>query len=300
MSYRYLRNKNIDRERWDEAVARNPTALPYGLCWWLDAVTDHSWDGLIADDYRLVMPLPRSRSLGPVTQIKRPPFTQQCGPFGDYRTDDLTGLLNVLPRLIVSFELSLAHRVVGEALPEGFLARERNNSVLDISGTYTDVHAGFAKPLRRRLRKNGPGELSFCPPEHIISLYAQSAGQRAGLKKLHYRRVEALMRAALDREAGICCRLDDEDGFQAAGFFPYYRGRLINTFAASTALGYKKNGMARLLVALIKQCRGPGHVLDFEGSDIPGVAGFFKSFGPENRNYPSVEKQGFYRLIGKP
>ena len=129
---------------------------------------------------------------------------------------------------------------------------------------------------------------------------SQSAGKKAGLQPKHYRRIAAIIESAMANEAAICCRLDDDaDGFLAAGFFPFYRGRLINTFAASTPAGYAREGMARMIVELIKTHHGAGRLLDFEGSDIPGVAEFFRSFGPVPRNYPMVGKEGLARWIGK-
>ena len=88
---------------------------------------------------------------------------------------------------------------------------------------------------------------------------------------------------------GVLLRADEANhGLLAAGFIPFHQGRLINLFAASTELGYQREGMARLLVALIEAYRGEGRLLDFEGSDLPGVAEFFRSFGPEERPYYAV------------
>lgn len=208
-------------------------------------------------------------------------------------------MLSALPLGVRSLKIPLSERTLGQAVPNGFTQRERLNYVLELTDDYEVIHSGFHKILRRKLRRNGPARLSPAKPEAIIELYAASAGLKAGLKPKHYRWIEAIMRAALANDAAICCRLDDDDGYLAAGFFPFYRGRLINTFAASTQLGYKQEGMARMIVELIKQLRGPGRLLDFEGSEIPGVAEFFRSFGPVERNYRLVEMGGLGKLVGK-
>jgi len=280
-------------------VANDPSCLPYGLSWWLDAATDGRWDGLIMDDYRLVLPLPRGKSFGRFTQVQRPSFTQQCGPYGTQLPGDVEVMLSALPFGVQSLKLPLGERTLSQQIPSSFINRERVNYVLDLTDEYEAIHKGFHKVLRRKIRRNGPARLSPIAPKAIIELYAGSAGLKAGLKAKHYRLVEAIMLAALANNAAICCRLDDDNGYLAAGFFPFYRGRLINLFAASTPLGYKYEGMARMIVELIKIHRGPDRLLDFEGSEIPGVAEFFRSFGPEERNYRLVEMGGLGRLVGR-
>lgn len=280
-------------------MANDPSCLPYGLSWWLDAATNGRWDGLIMDDYRLVLPLPRGKSFGRFTQVQRPSFTQQCGPFGTLLPGDVEAILSALPYSVRSLKLPLSERTLKQQISSVFSHRERINYVLDLAADYEVIHKGFHKVLRRKLRRNGLARLSPTDPKAIIELYASSAGLKAGLKGKHYRLIEAIIHAALVNDAGICCRLDDENGYLAAGFFPFYRGRLINTFAASTPLGYKHEGMARMIVELIKAHRGPDRLLDFEGSEIPGVAEFFRSFGPVERNYRLVEMGGLGRLVGR-
>jgi hypothetical protein len=185
-------------------------------------------------------------------------------------------------------------------IPGGLVFRTRTNFVLDLGEDFEVLHKGFHRVLRRKLRKYGTSTLSVATPETIIGLYQQSAGIKAGLKPKHYRSIRSIIQAAQAQGVAICCRLDDpEYGLLAAGFFPFYRGRLINTFAASSSAGYQQEGMARMLVELIRTHRGPGRLMDFEGSDIPGVAEFFKSFGPEQRHYLMVEKDGAGKWLGK-
>ncbi|MEM6380888.1 MAG: hypothetical protein AAF705_22135, partial [Bacteroidota bacterium] len=69
MEVRYLKNQEIDRSRWDNAVRQSPSGLPYAYSWYLDALIDDSWDGLVSGDYDLVMPLPWNRKLFGISQL---------------------------------------------------------------------------------------------------------------------------------------------------------------------------------------------------------------------------------------
>ena len=55
--------------------------------------------------------------------------------------------------------------------------------------------------------------------------------------------------------------------------------------AASTKEGYKQNAMAVIIDSIIREYAGRDVLLDFEGSDLPGVASFFSGFGASRRKY---------------
>lgn len=290
---RYLRRNQIDDDRWNAAISTDPTKLLYGFTWWLDAAAAGRWHALVLDDYRVVFPLPYARSVGKIIQIRRPPFTQQIGPWGDVRPGDVERLLRAVPRTALRFDLPLRENLPALSLPTEFTSRHRTNYVIDLTQPWEAVRQAFQRILRRKLRKHAePVVLTQTHPNTIIDLYAPSAGAKAGLKAVHYTRVTALMKACAQRSAAQIVRLDcPSHGLLAAGFFPTHRGRLINLFAASSPEGYQKEGMARLLVHLM---RGNDHhsptLFDFEGSDLPGVKEFFKSFGPVDRGYTHVSR----------
>lgn len=272
-------------------MSRNPIPLPYGLSWWLDAVTDGEWFGIILDEYRVVLPLPVKRSVLGVLQIHRAPFTQQSGPFGDVRVGDLTKLLSALPRRVLSFELPLSENVAISQVPEAYSSRSRTNLVLDLSPPLNELRAGYGKTLRKKLRRYDGGSLENTSAEAVISIYRASSGQKAGLSAKHYRQVEKLMKAAEEQDSGKCYAFVGATGETlAAGFFPHYRKRVINLFGGSTPAGFQHDGMARLLDAVIAEHRGTNALLDFEGSDIKGVGNFFRSFGAVERPYLKVSR----------
>lgn len=290
MELSYLRGKDIDRQRWDAAVATDTTCLPYGCSWWLEAATNGRWDGIILDDYRVVLPLPRRRSLGRFTQVQRADFTQQGGPFGRLLPGDTECMLSGIPKSVLRFSLPLREQLNLASPPAGRKAFSRNNLVLPLTTTMADVRAGYSRSIRRQLKSDGGGKLSPASIESVIAQYRLTAGPKAGLKEKHYRSIHRIASACLFHGAGYCYRYDDpEHGLLAAGFFPVYRGRIINLFAASTETGYQQGGMPRLLDAILDRHFDDAQLLDFEGSDNPGIAAFFKSFGAESRPYLFVE-----------
>ncbi|NJC24751.1 hypothetical protein [Neolewinella antarctica] len=290
----FVKHRNIDRARWDATVASDDARLPYGFTWWLDVVTNERWDGLVLDDYRAVMPLPYTRKIGPLSQVSSPAFTQQCGPWGDSTDTELALFLSSIPKTAIKVAIPLreASRIMGPV--PGFTARERTNFVLDMAPGHASLSRKFSKSLRRNLRRHPGGVMVPVTVEEVISVYAASAGEKAGLSKKHYEIMRNLARACSAREMSIITGFEDDDGqLLACGFFPHYRGRFINSFGSSTDLGYDRVGMSRLLDGLIKNQAGPGKLLDFEGSDLPGVAEYFNSFRPRRTAYQQLVRSAW-------
>jgi len=286
----YLPRQEIDRNRWDAAAATDATGLPYGFCWWLDAATRGRWDGIVLGDYQAVWPLPNTGYFGRFTRVQRAVFTQQSGPFGIFSGADLPAMFNALPKRINSFALPISERLALTDVPTGRQAHYRTNLLLDLSPGVDELTAGYASGLRRKLRKHGPAHLESATVEEVMDVYQHVVGPKVGLRKKHFTRGRALMNAALDNNAGLCVKLTDDDGtLLATNFLPHYGGRLINLLPASTPAGYRREGMARLLHGIITAHAGEGGLLDFEGSDVPGIATFFRQFGPVERPYLSVE-----------
>lgn len=67
-----LSSSEINRTAWDECVSQSFNGIIYGYSWYLDAVCD-DWEGLVDEDYGMVMPLP-VWELGKFRFIKNTPF----------------------------------------------------------------------------------------------------------------------------------------------------------------------------------------------------------------------------------
>ena len=282
-----LHRRYIDEARWNDAVHRDDTCLPYGLTWWLDALLGDGWGGLVLDDYRVVLPLPYAQRLGPIRKIRRAPFTQQCGPWGNPTAEDTRALLAAIPRIMVAVDIGCREGLTPLSHPESFTSTERTNLVLDIGRPYEEIREGYHKSVRRKLRKaEGNSRLRLGTAMEAVETFQPHAGRKAGLKDKHYRMLRRLVQACSDRAAGRVYALTRENGdLLATGFFPTYRGRAINLFPASTPLGYQSDGMIQLIDGVIKTEFADCHTFDFEGSDQPGVARFFEGFGPVNHAY---------------
>ena len=56
---RYLKNHQIDRDKWDGCIQTSVQKSVYGCSWYLDVICSN-WDALVEDDYVSVMPVTKN------------------------------------------------------------------------------------------------------------------------------------------------------------------------------------------------------------------------------------------------
>ena len=288
---RRLRRRQIDDVKWDAAVRNDPNPLPYGFSWWLDAATAENWQGLVLDDYRVVLPLPRLRRFRILPTIIRPPYTQQLGPYGDVRGGDVGALLNSLPHT-PQLALPLRPSIAVHEIPTRYAYRRRINYVLDLTMPYQEVQAQFPKKLRQYLRRSVADRLEPIAVDELVALCRDRLGGRGGVRSFHFERLQTLIEACERQDSGSCYQLTEQGELLAAGFYPRQDNRIFNLAAASTEVGLRRRGMSRLLSLVFQTIAGqPGAAFDFEGSELPGVREYFAKFGGQDEGYYVVERK---------
>lgn len=283
-----LARNDLDLSKWDTAVKR----APYGLSWWLDAVTQSNWHGLVIDNYRAVMPLPVSRSLGPLKLINGAPFTQHQGPFGDCQAEDIERMLSAIPNHWLVRKMAIYPPWTGQPSSLRWKTTKRANHELDLSPSYPTLVRGYRGNLRRKLRDFPPTELSLLPLADFLDFYQKHVGIKSGLNAREFATLKEVTTSILRHEAGNCYHLTDDAGGTIAALLLVQNGqRIFNLLAASSPEGFRLHGMTRLLDGVIRAHAGTDILLDFEGSDLPGVALFFRGFGAERVGYWALSRK---------
>ena len=99
------------------------------------------------------------------------------------------------------------------------------------------------------------------------------------------------MYAVIARGVGQAWGVYGADGELCAGaMFVESNGKIIFLFSATSEAGRKQGGMFFILNEFLKLNGGRNITLDFEGSDLPGLARFYKSFGATKMEYSLIKK----------
>jgi hypothetical protein len=146
MNIKHFKNKEIDLDRWDEAISQSDNQLVYAYSWYLDIVSPN-WEALIGDDYAYVMPL-TVKTRYKIPYLVQPIITQQLGIFSKKIITE-----NIVEEFIkeipyFSYEINLNEK--------NFYAKSEiyPNFLLSLSPSYKEIYSGFSKNIQRNIEKS--------------------------------------------------------------------------------------------------------------------------------------------------
>ena len=287
----YKRHNEIDKTKWDKLIQESPNGFIYSRSFFLDAMC--TWDALVMGDYDYVMPLPYKKKAG-FSYIYTPYFTGQLG---------ITGKGGITKELCEKFmtsipgTFSLVDLQLNEynSLPDinNIRIKARTNYTLALNKSYNDIFPGYNKDAKKNLRQAAGHGLSFTEnitAETVWELYKNAYGHlNRDITGKEYADFFNACTGLLQLDHGFLAGIQDNAGEIVAGaFFAKDNKRIYYLLGAPSVAGKKANATHLLIDEVIKKYAGSGLTFDFEGSDIPSVADFYKKFGPKKNVYLHV------------
>lgn len=286
-----LKSQNyIDLKKYDLCVQRDSSSLPYALSWYLNTVCEQ-WDCLVLNDYDAVWPLPFRRKYG-LKYYFRPFGIQQLGIYSKkpLSAEDRENFILQIPRNAMLTDIYLNEgQLRNLKRAASFVIQEQCNLKLALSQSYEKVYEGFNTNLKRKLKKSSQENLSLFEhdgPEVLLQLFKENQGERLGLSDDFYRVFKTLLFQLMHRGMGKLYTLyGGPNQLMSGAFFLEYGDRSIFLFSANSELGKDHNALAYLINEYLIFNTEHFEFLDFEGSNQPGLARFYKSFGAEEFTY---------------
>lgn len=281
----YVPYNRIDRQLWDAALQQCPNRLIYAQSIYLDTLCG-KWDALIAGYYEYIMPLPRKRKWG-IKYLPDIPFLQQSGIFSTHAvTAEITTAF--LQKATNHFSYGNIYWNYGNEITIPG-AETLNNYVLPLTQPYEKIHAGYTSDLHYDLRQAEKHGLEYHKNTAlplIIAAYRAAYGERlAHITHDIYKRFQQLCTLFGEKEQLVTRSVSKNGEDLSHAVLLLDEGRLYNLLSVNTPAGRKLNANHFLYDRLIHEFSGKDYTLDFEGSDIPGIAFFYKHFGAENIPY---------------
>lgn len=282
---RCIARKDVNIEAYDLCIASSLHSLPYAFSFYLDAICE-DWLVLVEGSYARVMPLPIRTKLG-ITYSYPPFFMQQLGVFSkDLITATIVQqFLEHIPTHIKFVETNLNYANVGVEGSAG-----RMNLVLSLEKKYDQLFESFSKTLKRNiLNANKNKALAFSETEDIekfVSFFKTYAWPKSkNINPLDIKKLTHLIAVLLAKKLAKIFFVEDEKGWLSAALFLTTNTRLINLVPVNNEEAKDLNTSAFLLNKVIEKYAERAVLLDFEGSEIPGVARFYRQFGAEEQCY---------------
>lgn len=302
MTITHLPQDQIDRTKWDHCVQQASNARIYGETCFLDHLSDY-WDGLIINDYESVMPLPWKKKWG-IRYVVQPAFYQQGGLFGKHAEHKATLEQCIqLTRSKFRFaETTLNSHNLTDADSRFYSMVSRQNFVLDIRSSFEQIEKTYSSYLAHRIRRSRKNELTI-----RNDLSAQTIIQE--YQNRYARTIKDFSETDFVRFTRFCNYLQTanrlhvlsvhakEDQWIAGTILLRDQHRLYNAVSCLKPEGKKSGANYFLYDQVIRIFSGKQLRLDFEGSDIPGIAYFYEKFGGEKEWYPFIRYNQLPRII---
>ena len=280
---KYLDKKHIDSHKWNACIEKSDFILPYASFEYLDAISDGLWGGIIEGDYNAVFPFAYRRKWGVFPYIYQPYFCQQLGVFGT-PSSATSSFISKIPWYFVRVHLNV-NSYFGK--PEGatelpnLVKKAPHKPLLD-----------FNKDALKNIKKLQGQNIYYTQTKdihHILKLYKDAWGEKANLTwPVDYAPFESACLSLLNQDMVYACLAHQGPELLGGAIFLKGKKRLHYVCAAPTESGRACGIMHGIVQHAMEHF--PDYDLDFEGSQIPSVAAFYKKFGAKNESYYRIER----------
>jgi len=286
----YLQRTQIDTRKWDRCIARAANGLLYAHSFYLDGMADN-WDALVLGDYEAVMPLTWRRKFG-ILYLYQPFLTASLGVFSANPIDAalIETFISHIPRKFRLIDIDL--NTGNNALRSGQIT-PRKNYELALDGSYEQLQLQYNRHARRKLKKAQEAGLQLVEGiavESIVDLSYRMMEERDVVARADYDRFVKLYKN-IQPQVEACntmAALDARGSVIASNINIVHNKRIYSLLAGNTPEANECGGFYFVLDQLIKKYAGSGYILDFEGSDIPGIAFLFECLGAGLTWYPHL------------
>lgn len=286
-TFRIIKNHEIDFEKWDQCVARSNNPSVYALSWYLNIVSP-GWNALVCEDYQCAFPITPGRSTRNKLLL-RPILAQRFDLYGQHNIVELKDVMSCLKKdywgIILNLECPVGN------------SRIMVNQILKLNGDYHELKKKYSSQVNRKIKKGiaeGLYMTDLVEVDDFLWFTKNESKYQYSTNEIIL--IESIVRNAIRLNQGTITGICNDKGLISAAFWLHSFKRFILLLPVSSEIGYKQNGMTFILDHFIKTHASTGKIIDFEGSNISGIAQFNKGFGAWDEYYFEY-KSGFLAYL---
>jgi hypothetical protein len=275
----YHKNKEIDREQWDNCIRNSSCVKPYPYSWYLDIMSP-GWEALVDDDYDSVFPIPAMGRFG-IQYISTPSFLQHLGAFSPDKPTEkaIVEFLYYLPDFYRYVDLNIAQNVD----PDGFKVTEKFNYELDLSKSYEKLREGFTAQCRKNIEsaeKRSVLVSEISPDELIDAFILQKTKEMKEISARDFQKLKNLMNFCIKNKKGRILGVRGSRKKVIHGIFVIeIHGCRTIQFMVNTPKSREKHLEYFSVNELIRHNAGTKATLDLSGAGLVTEPSFSESFG---------------------
>jgi hypothetical protein len=289
----FLKNIEIDKHLWDNCIDQCDNSLIYAKSFYLDNICN-GWNALVGQNYDWLVPITYKTKLG-ISYLYQPPFTQQLGIFAKAGVlPPYKEIIDWLKQHYKFWEVNWNYSTDVAFITPPVHFGQATNFILDLSANYESISNNYHRDLTKNLKRSKQFNLVYKKTNNYdkyIELYRRFYGSRMPhVKEEDYENFSRICSYAFKFEMVICREATNNSGeLMAVALLLFDGRRLYNIMNTTTEAGRKKEANHFLLDNIIKEFSGENLLLDFEGSDLPGVKAFYANFGAVNQPYFTIK-----------
>jgi hypothetical protein len=281
MELQYITHNNINFEKWDTALQNCSNKLIYAESIYLNTMCG-KWNAIVNESYTYIMPIPVKSKFG-VSYCPSIPFVQQLGIFSkeEITIDISNAFMQILKNKFKRIDYNFNFENFDDS------KNKNANYLLDLRHNYEHIFAKYKTNLLRIL--NNKTEVKIIETIDINNAlefyFFANKNKSKSLNKKNCANFKKLCSIYQKKKRLIGLIAKSQDKLIASSIFLMDENRIYNLLPGNTLQGKKNNANHFILNTLIKKFAKSNYILDFEGSDIEGVANFYQQFGSINQPY---------------
>lgn len=289
-SIQYLTYSQIDKFKWDACIDKASNGLIYGYSFYLDHMAK-DWDALVLNDYESVMPLTWNKKYG-FKYLYQPFLTAQLGIFGKQVSEEQVG--QFIQSIPASFQLIEINLNSGNAFstPPNF-STHKINYALNLNQPYKELYMAYRENTQRNIVKAKQASCTVqkgFDVEKVIALAKLQMKSHGNASAENVNRFRKLYQHLHAKKMAITYGIfSAKDELLASCVFFFSHQRAYYILVGNHPDGKSTGSSPALIDAFIKDYAEKNMLLDFEGSDIAGLAFFYSSFGADQEIYPALK-----------
>ncbi len=286
MIVKFLNSNEINVNKWNRVLNEFEGAKLYARPYFLNSVA-RNWGAFVADDYKYIMPVVYARKWG-IKYTYQPPFCQQLGVFSAEKIN--AEIIQIfLTNLKVKFKYIIYNFNSFNPLPEEF--KQSSNYLLDLKNDYSFLKKNFSKNTKRNILKVSKNKIQIRETndvKHILNFASEHIN--FNFVKKDFIVLENMIKIGIEqKKLKVLEAVSVSYTVLSLVFFYFDEGRIHYLLGINSPEGKKQKTAFLLFDKTIEKYANSNLILDFEGSNIPGVARFFKGWGAKEENYGSVK-----------
>lgn len=299
---KYVQYNDIDKDKWDHCIKDSFNGNICAYSWYLEGVANE-WDALIEDDYERVFPLTYRKKAG-IYYLYQPVFTQQLGVFSkSILTKVVTEqFVEKIPSKFKFIEINL--NAFNKLDSTKYVSSQYLNHELDLISDHATLYANYSQNTKRNIKKAEKSDISIVKnikPDEVIRLFRENKGKNIdNLTDYDYLSLKRVVYTCLYKgKAQVYGAYTDHNTLCAGAIFVISHKKAVLLFTATNDTAKQTGAMSLLIDHFIKSHAQSHLTLDFEGSNDPNLARFYKSFNSNEVYYTHLKINRLNPLISK-